>query len=266
MGFSIASWRGPNGCRAGDGGGSGGRTPARRKSARAVDHRWNRRTRWWSATRSVEHIEPRVRRLVGQSAAIWSVRRGRVKIFAGRRKNGPMHPRGLVAFCAIARPEGFLPDCFAARGGTRWFIPRRFPDHHRYIRRTDMRRLTERRCRSLGGRRFHHHGERCGEAHKGVACAAGADSACCWRGTPADRVCRTQTRGAARVWRHGSREEMLIVRIGAMGDVLHAMPAVAAAAAEPAHPGTGFIRWADRAAVEATCCRSWATRTIFRWA
>jgi tetraacyldisaccharide 4'-kinase len=94
-----------------------------------------------------ESIEPRLRRLMRQNAAIWTVRRTVDLRGAG---DGSERPGGLVAFCAIARPEDFF-QTFRSQG-VRLVRSTAFPDHHSYTA-ADMRRLTE-ACRSLGGDGF----------------------------------------------------------------------------------------------------------------
>ena len=59
-----------------------------------------------------ERVEPRVRRLLRQNAAIWTVRRT-VDLRGGRRRSSPGR---LVAFCAIARPEDFFQTFRSGRG------------------------------------------------------------------------------------------------------------------------------------------------------
>jgi len=84
-----------------------------------------------------ERIQVRVRRLMREGAAIWTVRRtlelpGEADVL---HSNG-----GVVAFCGIARPADFV-DTLRTEGA-RVVDSIAFPDHHRYTAE-DMRRLTE---------------------------------------------------------------------------------------------------------------------------
>jgi tetraacyldisaccharide 4'-kinase len=82
-------------------------------------------------------IEARVRGLMRADAPIWTIRR-RIEF---PEANEVFHRAyGLIAFCAIARPEGFL-NMVIAEGG-RVIDAIAFPDHHRYTAE-DMSRLTE---------------------------------------------------------------------------------------------------------------------------
>jgi tetraacyldisaccharide 4'-kinase len=94
-----------------------------------------------------ERLEARVRGWMRADAAIWSVRRTVDFPEAGNVLPGD---RGLVAFCAIARPENFLETL--RTGGVRVVVSTAFPDHHRYTA-DGMRRLTE-ACRVHGGDAF----------------------------------------------------------------------------------------------------------------
>jgi tetraacyldisaccharide 4'-kinase len=94
-----------------------------------------------------ERIEPHVRRLMRQSAEIWTIRR--TVDFRGA-VEGPDRPKGLVAFCAIARPDDFFQTLRSAGG--RAVHSQAFPDHHRYTA-DDIRRLAE-ACRSQQGDAF----------------------------------------------------------------------------------------------------------------
>jgi tetraacyldisaccharide 4'-kinase len=82
-------------------------------------------------------IEARVRRLMRADAAIWVVRRA---------ANFPEAPdalgssKGLVAFCAIARPENFVETLRTAGGRVVDSVA--FPDHHFYDAE-DMHQLTK---------------------------------------------------------------------------------------------------------------------------
>jgi tetraacyldisaccharide 4'-kinase len=94
-----------------------------------------------------ERIEARVGRWMRQDVAMWTVRRS---------INLPVTPvflpreRGLVSFCAIARPENFVA---MLRGeGLRVVDSIEFSDHHRYMA-ADMNRLIE-ALRGAGGDAF----------------------------------------------------------------------------------------------------------------
>jgi len=78
-----------------------------------------------------ERIEPRVRRWMRVDAAVWTIRR--TIAFAEE-------AHGLVAFCAIARPEGFFAMLRAE--GTALVDAIAFPDHHFYNEQ-DISRLAE---------------------------------------------------------------------------------------------------------------------------
>ena len=94
-----------------------------------------------------ERVEARVRRWMRAGAAMWTVRR--TVDFA---EAGDLFQQdyGLVAFCAIARPENFVETLRTE--GCRVVDSIAFPDHHRYTAE-DMRRLTE-PCRVRGGNAF----------------------------------------------------------------------------------------------------------------
>jgi tetraacyldisaccharide 4'-kinase len=88
-------------------------------------------------------VEAQVRRLMRADAATWVVRR-RVD-FPDR--GGLARAQGLVAFCAIARPENFVETLRTA--GVRVVDSVVFPDHHFYTAE-DMDRLTKARQGSGG--------------------------------------------------------------------------------------------------------------------
>jgi tetraacyldisaccharide 4'-kinase len=92
-------------------------------------------------------VLPRIAGLLRSGAAVWSVRR---TVEVPEIEHGVDSGRKMVAFCAIARPEGFV----AMLKGTGldvvdWIA---FPDHYRYTGE-DMRRLTE-SLRASGARAF----------------------------------------------------------------------------------------------------------------
>ncbi len=91
-----------------------------------------------------ERIEARVRKLLRTGAAIWIVRRT-VKIpgAADLVQRGD----GLLAFCAIARPQDFV-DTLRSQG-VRVVESIAFPDHHRYTAE-DMQELTKSLCERAG--------------------------------------------------------------------------------------------------------------------
>jgi tetraacyldisaccharide 4'-kinase len=85
-----------------------------------------------------ERVGPRVRELMREGAAVWAVRRtaeipGSADLL---RRNC-----GVIAFCAIARPENFVDTL--RTGGVRVVDWIAFADHHRYTAE-DMQQLTER--------------------------------------------------------------------------------------------------------------------------
>jgi tetraacyldisaccharide 4'-kinase len=91
-------------------------------------------------------IEARVRRLMRGDAVVWVVRR--TVDFSGSRDW--LGGKGLVAFCAIARPGDFVETLRTAGG--RVIDSMAFADHHLYTAE-DMDRLTEAR-QVLGGDAF----------------------------------------------------------------------------------------------------------------
>jgi tetraacyldisaccharide 4'-kinase len=93
-----------------------------------------------------EALESRVRHWMRPDAAIWIVRRTLTLPGAGTTGQEP----GLVAFCAIARPQNFADALRQAHG--RVIDLAAFPDHHRYTA-ADMERLVK-RCREHGGETF----------------------------------------------------------------------------------------------------------------
>ena len=99
--------------------------------------------------REEEHaaVLPRLSGLLKPGAATWTVRRT-VDLPGAQDVLG--NPKGLVAFCAIARPENFFQTLRRAGHRVIHVIP--FPDHHFYTA-ADMRQLTEAR-QSLGGDAF----------------------------------------------------------------------------------------------------------------
>jgi tetraacyldisaccharide 4'-kinase len=94
-----------------------------------------------------ERVEARVRGLMPEHAAIWTVRRTVDFPEAAKVSN---RDYGLVAFCAIARPENFV-ESLRAEGG-RVIDSVAFPDHHTYTSE-DMHQLTE-SWHILGGDAF----------------------------------------------------------------------------------------------------------------
>ena len=92
-------------------------------------------------------IEARVRRLMRVGTAIWTVRRT-VDFPEAPDTLGGL--KGLVAFCAIARPGDFV-ETLRTEGG-RVIDSIAFPDHHRYTAE-DMHQLTE-AWRAGGGDAF----------------------------------------------------------------------------------------------------------------
>jgi tetraacyldisaccharide 4'-kinase len=104
-----------------------------------------------------ERIEPQVRRLMREGAAVWIVRR---TVDIPGAVDGLPGDRRLVAFCAIARPGDFV-ETLRTETLLTGILPTRgcrvidsiaFADHHRYTAE-DMRRLTE-ACRACGGDAF----------------------------------------------------------------------------------------------------------------
>jgi len=94
-----------------------------------------------------ERVEARVRTLIPEDGLIWSVRR---TVDFPETSRVPNRPCGLIAFCAIARPESFVVS-LQAEGGT--VIEQvTFPDHHVYTP-ADIRRLAD-SWHSLGGDAF----------------------------------------------------------------------------------------------------------------
>jgi len=82
-------------------------------------------------------VEPRVRRWMREDAALWTIRR---TVVFREDEEVVRQPGGLVAFCAIARPEGFFE---MLRGeGTALASAIAFPDHHSYNEQ-DISRLVE---------------------------------------------------------------------------------------------------------------------------
>jgi len=94
-----------------------------------------------------ERVEARVRGLMPEHAAIWTVRRTVDFPEAAKVSN---RDYGLIAFCAIARPENFVESLRA--GGGRVIDSVAFPDHHTYTSE-DMHQLTE-SWHILGGDAF----------------------------------------------------------------------------------------------------------------
>jgi tetraacyldisaccharide 4'-kinase len=80
-----------------------------------------------------ERVLPRISGLLRSDAAVWGVRRT-VEV------PGTDRGRGVVAFCAIARPDGFVATLKGAGLSVVDWIA--FPDHYRYTGE-DMRRLAE---------------------------------------------------------------------------------------------------------------------------
>ena len=94
-----------------------------------------------------EGIEARIRSLMRAGAAICTVRR---TVEVPEAADGLHSVGGAVAFCGIARPEGFVETL--RTGGARVVDSIAFPDHHRYVAE-DMHRLTE-SMRVRGGTAF----------------------------------------------------------------------------------------------------------------
>ena len=184
----------------------------------------------------------------------WAMLRERGQMWIVRRKlvfPAPLRVFGAglrpVAFCAIARPEDFAAMLQNAGCGVVETVA--FPDHHRYTA-ADMERVIEvaKGLKRIGVR---DDGEGCGEADGGDAAAIGragtADG-----GRAGGRVCGSRS-GVARTGSeadrmHGGegRMKILIVRVGAMGDVLHALPAVAALRRSRGRSGRLIGWWTPR--------------------
>jgi tetraacyldisaccharide 4'-kinase len=94
-----------------------------------------------------EQVLPRILGLLQSGAAVWSVRR---VVEVPEMAHGADFDHKVLAFCAIARPEGFV--AMLKGNGldvVDWIA---FPDHYRYTGE-DMHRLTE-RLRASGARAF----------------------------------------------------------------------------------------------------------------
>jgi len=91
-------------------------------------------------------VLPRLAGLLREGAAIWTVRRT-VSLPAPNLQD---RGKGLVAFCAIARPEDFFETL--RRAGGRVVHTAAFPDHYRYTE-GDIRQLIG-FCQSAGGDAF----------------------------------------------------------------------------------------------------------------
>lgn len=94
-----------------------------------------------------EPIEARVRGLMREEASVWAVQR---TVDIPRISDAQEPTQGLVAFCAIARPENFFQTLRSEGGRITHTVP--FSDHHRYTAE-DMSRLAAAR-QSLGGDAF----------------------------------------------------------------------------------------------------------------
>ena len=84
-----------------------------------------------------ERIRARVCTLMREGAEIWTVRR---TVVFPEAAGAPGQDRGVIAFCGIARPEGFMDTL--RNEGVRVAGSIAFPDHHRYTAE-NMQQLTE---------------------------------------------------------------------------------------------------------------------------
>jgi len=101
----------------------------------------------WSALGRADAVVVREEEIDGVRAAVWPLLREGAQMWVARRRlvfPAPMKTLGAglrpVAFCAIARPEGFAAMLLDAGCGVVETVA--FLDHHRYTRR-DVRRLVE---------------------------------------------------------------------------------------------------------------------------
>lgn len=82
-------------------------------------------------------VEARVRRVMREGAAVWTVRR---TVELPQAAEALRKGRGVIAFCGIARPQDFMETL--RNGGLRVAGSIAFPDHHRYTAE-NMHQLTE---------------------------------------------------------------------------------------------------------------------------